>query len=1535
MAMVGSLALHTDNDQEDSDFFDQLANEFGDGDLVRLQSGLQQEEKERIDDSFSKLILGEEDCTPAPLTATSTHALVSASVAEDIDDNNSDGHDFWLKENDIEETAVKSESSNLAEAVLGTTSHPLVESSEVDAPLAAADGIHSSIYLHAEHNDRIETESLIVESQSPSLIENPTVVGAPAETVEHRLEPSGWKDVCPSESGTAELSFDFPSCILTAELDSTPVGNNESKEGPPLIRGMNGSGSFCEEVSYVANDHLQFEASTVNPLEASPVCTSVEPGLDGDTLEDSSQEITDQIGGYPVEPSIDLSADSERIHFPANATAEHVDEKAFWNQPGVFDYGISEHDNSSSANVPCFNEVPYTLESKQSGISAAMAEAQPQQEAHQSWENMYPGWRFDYVANEWKLIEGWSTVQEQHLVREEEDVSFSQPSPSTGLVSMPLSSFWQNAEQEHRQTLASDESFPPATSYDQQFAAGNPSHEQQANWEQQYPGWYYDPQSQQWYQIADSQSWASSQHPKVDASQGEGLVQNAQSSRGGWIDQQVQPQYQSEVNQSIYTLETSHSLYGSGGGADTRTLTRGMSFNSWAEPPTGGSLYGQQGMDNTQQHMDITQEAGSVNSWTGFQGADRTVPNHTYQAVPDPINQSYQDFTQADKPSFFGNSQVLFQSYPDSTAGVGGERSSAGRPSHALVAFGFGGKLVTMKAPQFRTAEPLILHDLNRLVSSTEHPSDVSTYFSSLNRHGLSGPLHGATSKDVLKWVDERIENCGKEDCQGMSSESVHLLWGVLKIACQNYGKLRSVAGSAGIKSQTEEGPEVALGRLLAAAKSHSHWNQGLATSTDLLHSVPTGHQLQAAVNEVRSMLMDGKMKEALQFAQQGQLWGLALVLAWQLGEKVYADTVLQMAQQQFSPGSPMRTLLLLFAGQASELFKAQSLPLSVGTYGPIFSAASNAQDSAGGMLRDWLGNLSIIAANPTKGDEQVITHLGDSLWKDQGEVAGAHTCYLVADTTFESFSKEARLCLVGADHFKFQRTFATPQAIQRTELYEYAKTLGNPQYVLFPFQPFKLLYAHMLAEAGRITEASRYCQMVIKNLKSGRGSEIEFCKQSAIGLEERLRLHSQGGYSLNFSTGKLVGKVMGTIDSTIHKIIGGPPSLPQQPSPAFGNSQDWYANDKNAGSSTKAAPMIPSASNNNLFSGNSQVDVPTRSVSEPNLIRSSSQDPNATSSETSSATPSQLKSAGSNGGGGYLGRFGSQIFAKAMGLVRHNKEAKLGDENKFYYDEKLKRWVEAGAEQSTQEAVLAPPPIMASFNSSSGSPSDAKSGGDSQGRSASVSSSADLPPIPPSVNQFSARGRLHGVRSRYVDTFNKGNVQVAAKSSQSPLVPGAAGGWGVASSPSQFFAPVSVTAVTNGSADMLANGHKNDGSPEFLKPASDHTKGGYAQVENEPLLPKNLNTSFMDVPVIQKHSSTGNMALLTDNELTPVKSDTPYLANMARAVSWSGDSPTPFHQCNLSNGYESGQMQAVAAESMLSGSLQGAAFGEMQEVEL
>ena len=44
---------------------------------------------------------------------------------------------------------------------------------------------------------------------------------------------------------------------------------------------------------------------------------------------------------------------------------------------------------------------------------------------------------------------------------------------------------------------------------------------------------------------------------------------------------------------------------------------------------------------------------------------------------------------------------------------------------------------------------------------------------------------------------------------------------------------------------------------------------------------------LQGTALEVQNLLVTGKRKEALECAQEGQLWGPALVLAAQLGDKV------------------------------------------------------------------------------------------------------------------------------------------------------------------------------------------------------------------------------------------------------------------------------------------------------------------------------------------------------------------------------------------------------------------------------------------------------------------------------------------------------------------------------------------------------------------------------------------------------------------------------------------------------------------------
>lgn len=90
------------------------------------------------------------------------------------------------------------------------------------------------------------------------------------------------------------------------------------------------------------------------------------------------------------------------------------------------------------------------------------------------------------------------------------------------------------------------------------------------------------------------------------------------------------------------------------------------------------------------------------------------------------------------------------------------------------------------------------------------------------------------------------------------------------------------------------------------------------------------------------------------------------------------------------------------------------------------------------------------------------------------------------------------RYCLLGADQQLHPRTFATASiaALQRTEVLEWALRAatggragggggggggGDAEAggaLLLPLQPYKLLYAHTLAEHGRVPDALLYCQV-------------------------------------------------------------------------------------------------------------------------------------------------------------------------------------------------------------------------------------------------------------------------------------------------------------------------------------------------------------------------------------------------------------------------------------------------------------------------
>ncbi|EFJ05482.1 hypothetical protein SELMODRAFT_431530 [Selaginella moellendorffii] len=211
--------------------------------------------------------------------------------------------------------------------------------------------------------------------------------------------------------------------------------------------------------------------------------------------------------------------------------------------------------------------------------------------------------------------------------------------------------------------------------------------------------------------------------------------------------------------------------------------------------------------------------------------------------------------------------------------------------------------------------------------------------------------------------------------------------------------------------------------------------------------------------------------------------------------------------------------------------------------------------------------------------------------------------------------------------------------------MYKFARMTGNSQFILLPFQPYKLIYALMLAEAGKINKALRYCQAVLKTLKTA-GHAADVCKEAAVALEERLHIHSQGGSM------SIVQRFFGNIG--LHKLIG--PSPPKASDNADINNCPTTA-------STSMEPISDNTRRSNM---------PARSISETDF------------------RPAQIVSPAK--GTPNRGVFTS-FMQRVMGFIKTPlKEAKLGDSNKFIYDKTLKRWVGERAEAQVPELLLAPP---------------------------------------------------------------------------------------------------------------------------------------------------------------------------------------------------------------------------------------------------
>ncbi|KDP39874.1 hypothetical protein JCGZ_03405 [Jatropha curcas] len=1137
----------------------------------------------------------------------------------------------------------------------------------------------------------------------------------------------------------------------------------------------------------------------------------------------------------------------------------------------------------------------------------------------QYWESMYPGWKYDASTGQWYQASDGYDANSNVQVSSNANAENEWASVSDGKTEL---NYLQQTSKSVVGTVAETSTSETVSTWNQVSQETNNGYPEHMLFDPQYPGWYYDTIVQEWRTLESYTSSVQStsvQNHDMQKQDEFALVdsysQNNSSTYGGY-------QQGDKYGSQGYNNQGPHGSWGESYGGYNQ-----QGFNMWqpdtvAKTDTVSNFDGNQQLHNSynsnasmNNHVEPHKSVNSLGTAlsydnmsqshveaNGFIGSQSFMPsgNFTQQLNQGNLKLNEQMNISND---YYSNQKAVhvaqqsFQSNQQFSYASNTGRSSAGRPPHALVTFGFGGKLIVMKDDSlnslgnssFGSQEPVggsitVLNLMEVVTGNTNNAQSVGgntcNYFHALCQQSFPGPLVGGNvgSKELNKWIDERIANSESLDMDYKKVEILKLLLSLLKISCQHYGKLRSPFGTDASLKESDS-PESAVAKLFASAKRNGIQFSDYGAVSHCLQRLPSEEQIRATASEVQDLLVSGRKKEALQCAQEGQLWGPALVLASQLGDQFYVDTVKQMALRQLVAGSPLRTLCLLIAGQPADVFSADA---TAGSGLPGGISQQPVQFGANGMLDDWEENLAVITANRTKDDELVIVHLGDCLWKDRSEITGAHICYLVAEANFESYSDTARLCLIGADHWKHPRTYTSPEAIQRTELYEYSKVLGNSQFILLPFQPYKLIYAYMLAEVGKVSDSLKYCQAILKSLKTGRAPEVETWRQLVLSLEDRIKTHQQGGYTANLAPAKLVGKLLNFFDSTAHRVVGGlPPPVPSTSQGSVQNNDHYQppmAPRVSASQSTMAmSSLMPSASMEPMSewaADGSRMSMHNRSVSEPDFGRTPRQ---VDSSKEGTSSSAQSKPSGS-GGASRFGRFGfgSQLLQKTVGLVlrpRSDRQAKLGEKNKFYYDEKLKRWVEEGVEPPAEEAALAPPPTTSAFQNgmpdynlksalSDGSPNN---GSPTFNTPTSVEQhSSGIPPIPTSSNQFSARGRM-GVRARYVDTFNQGGGS-SAKLFQSPSVPSVKP---AVTANAKFFVPTPVPS-SEVSTETIA---ENVQETTFVENPSPPTEETF----QSPATFSKMN--------MHRFPSMDN---ITRKE-TSINGNAPLSSNSRRTASWSG----------------------------------------------
>ncbi|XP_010010956.1 PREDICTED: protein transport protein Sec16A [Nestor notabilis] len=423
-------------------------------------------------------------------------------------------------------------------------------------------------------------------------------------------------------------------------------------------------------------------------------------------------------------------------------------------------------------------------------------------------------------------------------------------------------------------------------------------------------------------------------------------------------------------------------------------------------------------------------------------------------------------------PNFDGQQPFTDYGYPPETGWSAVEQAPL-RPStpekfsvpHICARFGPGGFLIKVLPNLPSEGQPALV-EIHSMETMLQHSAEQE------EMRAFPGPLaKDDTHKvDVINFAQNKATQCFKNE-NLIDKESASLLWDFIVLLCRQNGTVVGTDLAELLlrdhktvwlpgKSPNEANLIDFTNEALEQVEEESGEAQLSFLTDNLLTTIDS---LEKETERFRELLLYGRKKDALESAMKHGLWGHALLLASKMDSRTHARVMTRFANS-LPINDPLQTVYQLMSGR---------MP----------AASTCCGDEKWG---DWRPHLAMVLSNLTNNvdlESRTIATMGDTL-ASKGLLDAAHFCYLMAQVGFGVYTrKTTKLVLIGSNHSLPFFKFATNEAIQRTEAYEYAQSLGTQPGCLPNFQVFKFIYACRLAEMGLAAQAFHYCEVISRTV--------------------------------------------------------------------------------------------------------------------------------------------------------------------------------------------------------------------------------------------------------------------------------------------------------------------------------------------------------------------------------------------------------------------------------------------------------------------